>query len=287
MVSREGVVVALDQIDGEPRGLEDRGHLADGPRVGEARDAPDEPGQLGIEPVGLEPHVGDADAAAGPHGAEQLGRRRGLVGEGAERALAHRGVERRVVDGEPLGVADVEAGAVTEPDGRGPRPRRLHLGVAEVDPEHLDRVRLGEQHRGGAHPRRDVEDPFTGPQRQGVGEATRQGEPARVVALPQEQRDQIDAVGRGAARLDRLRVRGVAGAELLDEHPQIGQRRQGRAHRSVRPMFTRVRATGAPASGSVVLEPCRVGRSIGASSTAFGTTPATGTPESCSRTCSR
>jgi hypothetical protein len=94
----EGVVVALDTGDRQPGRLDDRCQLGDRSGIGESGESSGEAAQVGVEAVGVEPHVGDADPSAGAHGAGELGGGGGLVGEGAERALAHDRVEAGVGD---------------------------------------------------------------------------------------------------------------------------------------------------------------------------------------------
>ena len=79
----QDMVVALDARDDEAGPHDDRADLVDGPGIAEAGDAASEPSEIGVESGGVEPHVGDADAAARSDSSGELGRGGVLVGEGA------------------------------------------------------------------------------------------------------------------------------------------------------------------------------------------------------------
>ena len=223
-------------------------------------------------------------SAAWAHDASDLGGGPGLVREGAERALADHGVEAVIVDGEVFGVADSERGPFAEPGGRGAGGRLGDLGGAEVDAGHVDVVLGGEEHGGDAETGCDVEDMLVRAQVEQGGEAPGELDAAGVVALAEEQADQVDPVDRSTTRLRRLGIPGGAGPVRVEQRAEVGERWR-RGHCSVRPRLT---CTGASAvRPGTVREPWLVGTSRSTSSTALGTTGATGEPESWARICSR
>jgi hypothetical protein len=109
--------VAFDVFDSQPGRLQRGLGLLDGPGIREAGDTPGEPRELRVEPVGVQPHIGDADTSPRTEGTGELGRRDRLVGKGAEGALADGGVEHPVLDRKALRVADLESGPDAEPSG--------------------------------------------------------------------------------------------------------------------------------------------------------------------------
>src|SRR2546426_804768 len=88
----------------------------------------------------------------------------------------------------------------------------------EVDPVDVDAELLGEQAGGGSRPAGDVEDHLTRSQLEGPGQAAGEGEPAGVVALPEEQCDRVRLIGGGTTGFEGL---GSSGANEV----RFGHRR--------------------------------------------------------------
>jgi hypothetical protein len=166
---RERVIVRLGVRNRQPGARQDLHVLLHGAGVGEARDPAGQGLQLGVETRGLESDVGDADAAARLQHPRHLGGGRLLVGEGAERALAHNDVDRSVGERDALGVAEVEPHAARDhPGGRG-HVRLRNGDVAQVDAVDLDAELGREQERGRARSAGDIEHAVARAQPEGTG----------------------------------------------------------------------------------------------------------------------
>jgi hypothetical protein len=129
-----------------------------------------------------------------------------LSGEGADGALADHGVVGPVAEGKTLGVAHVEPHPALEAACCRSLPGPLHGALPEIDPVDLDGELLGQEKGGGARAAGHVENPFPGPQPQGPGQPAGQVPATGVVAVAQDESDEILAVDRGAAGLERLGV---------------------------------------------------------------------------------
>jgi len=95
----ECVVLAFDVADGESRVGQEGGDLGDGAGVGEAGDPAGEAAQLRVEPFGVEPHVGEAEAAACRRTRASSAAAARLSGECRQRAFADDGVDAAVAKG--------------------------------------------------------------------------------------------------------------------------------------------------------------------------------------------
>src|SRR6516165_2940514 len=196
----KGVVVALEMLDIQTGGLDDGLHVNDWPGVGNTRDAAGETGEFGVETVGVDPDVGQAETSAGVQDACGFPGSAGLVGEGAEGAFADYSIEGVIVKGEAFGVADLEPDAVAHAGGSRARSGPCDLGGAEVDADDSCVPLGGEENGGGADPRGNIEHIFARLQGGEVGEPAGEFDSTRVVAVAEEQSDEIDAVNGGAAR---------------------------------------------------------------------------------------
>src|SRR5262249_31310354 len=147
---QERPVVAFDLIDVEARRLESGAGLVDGSSICETGDPSSEPGQLGIEPVGAQPHIGEAESSPRT---QNPGERSGgavLARKGAKGALAHHGIEGASFDRELLSVTKAEADLAAEPRRVSPSSRPGNLAFAEVDAQYIDAPLFRQEQRGGA-----------------------------------------------------------------------------------------------------------------------------------------
>ena len=85
-----------------------------------------------------------------------------------------------------------------------------------------------------------------------IGQASREVDTAGVVALAEEEPNEVDSVDGGATRLRRLGVTVGGGPVLGDEVAEVGEGRH-RGQGSFRPRFTWTGAAAAPSAGTVRL----------------------------------
>ena len=150
------------------------------------------------EAVVIGDDVTDREPPARAKDPVKLGERALLVGEGAERALAQRGVEGPIRERERLGVALHEPDAVAQ-TGRVSRALRLSNRIRGILDSGRDAAELAPgQDRGGAGAGGDVEEPFAGERADQLERTPRRPLAAWVKLAAEEPLDRGARVGDGA-----------------------------------------------------------------------------------------